>query len=100
MPVGSGRPAAESDGTWRYVVRCSLDEATGDVVWEVRELYPGPGDGFDYTADPIAASDTTLAQLRQDLSRMLTDLDRPVLDLTTGPARLLDSGNAGIESVD
>ena len=76
-------------GPWRYVPSRSYDEATGETLWEIRELYPTDDGGFGFTADAVGAVGETLAELRRDLTHMLTDLELPILDLTVDPPQLV-----------
>lgn len=76
-------------GTWRYVASRSREETTGELIWEIRELYPTDDGGFGSTVNAIAARGDSLEELRTDLAHMLADLELPVLDLTTDPPRLV-----------
>lgn len=79
----------EKRGTWRYVASRSRDAATGEILWEVRELYSTQDGGFGSTEDAISAAGETLEELRRDLANMLKDTERPIQDLTVDPARLI-----------
>lgn len=83
-----GIETPEPQDGWRYVASRSRDDRTGEVLWEVRELYPTDG-GFGYTENAIPAAGETLDELRSDLANMLKDLERPYLDLTVDPPRLV-----------
>lgn len=76
-------------GVWRYVASRSREEPTGEIVWEIRELYPDDDGTFGYTMNSIAARGESLEELRTDLAHMLADVDQQILDLTTDPPRLV-----------
>lgn len=93
-PTHCGGPSGEEPPPhcgWRYVASRSRDTVTGEILWEVRELYPTHS-GFDYTENAIGPAGETLEEMRADLANMLKDMDRPYLDLTVDPPRIVPQG--------
>lgn len=86
--MSSSQSDEAAGGGWRYIASFSRDEHSQEALWEIRELYPTGDGNFGYTENAVSPCGETMDELRRDLTHMLADLDRQILDLTVDPPRL------------
>lgn len=68
--------------SWRYLA--ARETIRGEEEWTIREVYEGT-DWSGWSSNDAAPSGSTLEELREDLRRMLLDIEhRDFLDLDTG----------------
>ncbi|HMT87963.1 MAG TPA: hypothetical protein PKE40_16615, partial [Arachnia sp.] len=68
-------------GAWRYVVSVDRHDESGELPWEIRELYPTEGGRFGYTAEAVKPFGNSYEELVRDIEHMRQDSNLEVLDL-------------------